>query len=117
MRFRRRRNSVNRIAQWTKNEAATAVDADDDALLVHEDSYVGVRRNVPAFQSIADLRDSSKPVRRAAVNLSGNERVRGRRGLGPAGSAPLERGGGNGACLRRRHAHRRVGFSTTTTTR
>ena len=53
-------------------DSRTVIDSDDDTFLVHEDSYVGVRRNVPAFQGIADLRDSSKPVRRAAVNLSGN---------------------------------------------
>ena len=94
-----------------------AIDADDNALLVHEDSYVGVRRNVPSFQGIADLRDSSKPVRCAAINLSGNKGIGRRRGLGPAGSAPLERGGRDGARLGRRHGHRRVGFSATAAAR
>ena len=74
-------------------DSRTVIDSDDDALLVHEDSYVGVRRNVPSSQSIADLRYSSKPVCCAAVNLCGNEGIGRRRGLGPAGSAPLERGG------------------------
>ena len=102
MRFGRGCNSIYRVAQRTKREAAAAVDADDDALLVHEDSYVGIRRNVPSSQGIADLRDSSKPVRRASVNLCGNERVRGRQGLGSRRTAPLERGGRDGARLRRR---------------
>ena len=106
--FRRCGDGVQSGAQRPKGEAAAAVDADDDALLVHEDSYVGVRRNVPAFQTIANLGDAAQAVRRAAVNLSGNERVRGRRGLGPAGSAPLERGGRDGARRRRRHGDRRI---------
>ena len=84
-------------------DSRTVIDADDDALLVHEDSYVGVRRNVPSFQGIADLGDAPKAVRRAAINLSGNEGIGRRRGLGPAGSAPLERGGRDGARRRRRH--------------
>ena len=89
-------------------DSRTVIDSDDDALLVHEDSYVGVRRNVPSSQSIADLRYSSKPVCCAAVNLCGNEGIGRRRGLGPAGSAPLERGGRDGARLRRRHGDRRI---------
>ena len=64
-------------------DSRTVIDSDHDALLVHEDSYVGVRRNVPTFQSIADLCNSSKPVCRAAVNLSGNKGIGRRRGLGP----------------------------------
>ena len=81
--FRRRGDGVHRVAQGTKRETPTAVDADDNALLVHEDSYVGVRRNVPSSQGIADLRYSSKPVRRAAVNLGSDEGIGRRRGLGP----------------------------------
>ena len=115
VRFGRGCNSIYCVAQRTKREAAAAVDADDDALLVHEDSYVGVRRNVPSSQGIADLRYSSKPVRRAAVNLGGNEGIGRRRCLGPTGSAPLEHGGRDGARLRRRHRDRRVGLRTTTT--
>ena len=117
MRFSRRGGGVHRVTQWAEHEAATTVDADHDALLVHEDSYVGVRRHVPSFQGIADLRDSSKPVRCAAINLSGNKGIGRRRGLGPAGSAPLERGGRDGTRRRRRHRDRRVGFFSTAAAR
>ena len=50
---------------------------------------------------------AARPSISAATNASGR-----RRGLGPAGSAPLERGGRDGARRRRRHRDRRVGFST-----